>query len=271
VGGQVRALAPVADPAPTPAEQHLGDRLTALVDGELGHESRERVLAHIATCDECRAEVEEQRRLKGILAAASRVAPAPPPGLLARLQSLPGLDQSDDGGPFLGGGLGEGLLRGGTAESVLSAGSAGGFRIHEVTKPAERATAHRGRRFAFAAAGALSMAAVALGGAFPVEEVPSGGLPDEPGTSVTPVSVYSGSSGGALSTEAAPGIPFLLRTPVSLLTSTQDAPLSQVTVTLPGGSRTTSQAATATTATATTARTTATATTPTVLAHRLLP
>ncbi|MET7613373.1 zf-HC2 domain-containing protein, partial [Streptomyces seoulensis] len=37
------------------AEQHLGDRLSALVDGELGHESRDRVLAHLATCCRCRA------------------------------------------------------------------------------------------------------------------------------------------------------------------------------------------------------------------------
>ncbi|MCW8220014.1 zf-HC2 domain containing protein, partial [Streptomyces griseolus] len=29
---------------PTPAEQHLGDRLAALVDGELKHDARERVL-----------------------------------------------------------------------------------------------------------------------------------------------------------------------------------------------------------------------------------
>ncbi|MFE7603373.1 zf-HC2 domain-containing protein, partial [Streptomyces sp. NPDC057494] len=31
-------------------------RLAALVDGELGHDARERVLAHLATCARCKAE-----------------------------------------------------------------------------------------------------------------------------------------------------------------------------------------------------------------------
>nr|BBJ50973.1 hypothetical protein SAVMC3_36020 [Streptomyces avermitilis] len=58
------------------ADQHLGDRLSALVDGELGHESRERVLAHLATCAKCKAEADAQRRLKNVFA---EVAPPPPP------------------------------------------------------------------------------------------------------------------------------------------------------------------------------------------------
>ncbi|MER5782063.1 zf-HC2 domain-containing protein, partial [Streptomyces mobaraensis] len=33
-----------------------GARLAALVDGELGHDARERVLAHLATCWTCKAE-----------------------------------------------------------------------------------------------------------------------------------------------------------------------------------------------------------------------
>ncbi|WP_374194897.1 anti-sigma factor family protein [Streptomyces scabiei] len=59
---------------PTSAEQHLGDRLSALVDGELGHEARDRVLAHLATCGKCKTEADEQRRLKNVFAEA-----APPP------------------------------------------------------------------------------------------------------------------------------------------------------------------------------------------------
>jgi len=58
------------------AEQHLGDRLSALVDGELGHEARERVLAHLATCAKCKSEADEQRRLKNVFA---EVAPRPLP------------------------------------------------------------------------------------------------------------------------------------------------------------------------------------------------
>ncbi|WP_316685624.1 anti-sigma factor family protein [Streptomyces sp. ST1015] len=84
------------------AEQHLGDRLSALVDGELGHDARERVLAHVATCAQCKAEVDAQRRLKGVF---SEVAPpTPSESFLARLQGLPGGDDSAAGSP-LGGGL----------------------------------------------------------------------------------------------------------------------------------------------------------------------
>lgn len=45
---------------------HLGERLSKLVDGELGADTRDRVLAHIATCAKCKAEVDVQRRLKNI-------------------------------------------------------------------------------------------------------------------------------------------------------------------------------------------------------------
>lgn len=43
---------------------HLGERLTALVDGELGHDERDRALAHLAACDLCRAEADALRALK---------------------------------------------------------------------------------------------------------------------------------------------------------------------------------------------------------------
>lgn len=46
---------------------HLGERLTALIDGELGHDERDRALAHLAICAECRAEADLLRRLKGRL------------------------------------------------------------------------------------------------------------------------------------------------------------------------------------------------------------
>ncbi|MFI9719092.1 zf-HC2 domain-containing protein [Streptomyces sp. NPDC052396] len=151
----------------SPAEQHLGDRLAALVDGELGHDTRERVLAHLATCWKCKAEADAQRRLKSVFAEA-----APPPlseGLLARLQGLPGagLGGEDDepGGPDSGG-RGKGVF-GVRAEAYALLPAPGrardrGFRIHEVGRS-------RGRRFAFAAAGAVSIAAFALVGAQPLE------------------------------------------------------------------------------------------------------
>lgn len=94
---------------PTPAEQHLGDRLSALVDGELGHEARERVLAHLATCAKCKAEADAQRRLKNVFAEAAP--PPPSESFLARLQMLPVGGDTDDGSPLDGAGLG-GRLRG---------------------------------------------------------------------------------------------------------------------------------------------------------------
>ncbi|WP_240968591.1 zf-HC2 domain-containing protein [Streptomyces sp. HNM0575] len=173
----------------TPAEQHLGDRLAALIDGELGHDARERVLSHLATCRGCKAEADAQRRVKSVFA---DMAPPPPSdGLLARLQGLPGTGPEDDpydgmppgsagagvtadGSRSAGGGLpgtsapaahaeSSGSvwpldqLWGGRGGSLLSPGR--GFRIHEF----ERLSA-RGRRFAFAAAGAVSLAALALAG-----------------------------------------------------------------------------------------------------------
>ncbi|WP_432019769.1 anti-sigma factor family protein [Streptomyces sp. 1222.5] len=165
------------------AEQHLGDRLSALVDGELGHETRERVLAHLATCARCRAEADAQRRLKNVFAEA-----APPPlseSFLARLQGLPGGGDLDGGGtPPPGGGLLGGAPGTGTpgvfgvsrderfAFGYVSArpGHATtvpgerGFRIHPVGRPDDGRSASRGMRFAVAAAGAVSLAAVALGG-----------------------------------------------------------------------------------------------------------
>jgi anti-sigma factor RsiW len=44
--------------------RHLGERLSALIDGELSHAQRERVLAHLARCDGCRREATALRLLK---------------------------------------------------------------------------------------------------------------------------------------------------------------------------------------------------------------
>lgn len=43
---------------------HLGYRLSALIDGELSHAQRERVLAHLANCEPCRYEAAALRVLK---------------------------------------------------------------------------------------------------------------------------------------------------------------------------------------------------------------
>ncbi|MEU6854914.1 zf-HC2 domain-containing protein [Actinacidiphila alni] len=243
----------------TPAEQHLGDRLAAFVDGELGDDTRDRVLAHLVTCPQCKAAASEQRRLKNVVAASEP--PALSAGLLARLQGLPGLppsgedpavgdgfgaddaagtsgrdDRDDDGqgpgavtggrdqerrGPFDGGLLGSGVFGGGRRReefSFLAPGrdlvpggsGARGFRIHELTRAATTeggpahpghpdhpahsgsgAAASRGRRFAFAAAGAFSLAAIALGSALPMEAAVDGGARPDDGPAVSPLSANS--------------------------------------------------------------------------------
>ncbi|QTE00707.1 zf-HC2 domain-containing protein [Streptomyces cyanogenus] len=207
------------------AEQHLGDRLSALVDGELGHETRERVLAHLATCARCKAEADAQRALKNVFAEAAP--PPPSASFLARLQGLPGGGDPDGGGtPSPGGGLlggptgaartsgafgvrrGERLPFGyvpARAHGYLPAGVPApedrGFRIHPVGRPDDGRSASRGLRFAFAAAGAVSLAAIALGGV--TTAIPGDPATDTrggPGTgsNVTPArSAGTGSVGGA--------------------------------------------------------------------------
>ena len=55
---------------------HLGDRLSALVDGELGGAERDRAHAHLAGCEQCRAEAAELRALKQKLRGLMDGAPA---------------------------------------------------------------------------------------------------------------------------------------------------------------------------------------------------
>jgi anti-sigma factor RsiW len=55
---------------------HLGDRLSALVDGELDGAERDRAHAHLAGCEQCRAEAAELRDLKQQLRALMTGAPA---------------------------------------------------------------------------------------------------------------------------------------------------------------------------------------------------
>jgi anti-sigma factor RsiW len=55
---------------------HLGDLLSALVDGELGGAERDRAYAHLAGCTQCRAEAAELRALKQKLRSLTTGAPA---------------------------------------------------------------------------------------------------------------------------------------------------------------------------------------------------
>ncbi|WP_327288903.1 zf-HC2 domain-containing protein [Streptomyces sp. NBC_01198] len=261
-----------------PAEQHLGDRLAAFVDGELADDARERVQAHLATCPQCKAAATEQRRLKSVVAACEL--PAISAGLMARLQGLGGCgpkDSGDDGpgsdgrgalggrdvhemppggrrGPFDGGLLGSGVFGSGSGRRQLSylapaadlvapgdGKGARGFRIHELARtltgeqhgapapldgPAGRGGAwspSRSRRFAFAAAGAFSMAAIAIGGALPMEAGVDGGAHPDDGPAVTPFSAAN----SVTDTHST--------TPRDLLDAREERRLRQVSVPLPGG------------------------------------
>ena len=55
---------------------HLGDRLSALVDGELDGAERDRAYAHLASCEQCRTEAAELRALKQKLSTLLSGAPA---------------------------------------------------------------------------------------------------------------------------------------------------------------------------------------------------
>ncbi|MFE9676275.1 zf-HC2 domain-containing protein [Streptomyces sp. NPDC006259] len=240
---------------PTPAEQHLGDRLSALVDGELGHDTRERVLAHVATCPKCKAEVDAQRRLKNVFAEVAP--PAPSESFLARLQGLPGGGDPDDDGlpPLAGGGFGDrfgarpgafGVFGAKRAEpfefgyipardhgSVLTPSAERAFRIHGVGRSdAERS---RGLRFAFVAAGAVSLAAIALGGmntGVPADTDARGGT--GAGSNVTPARTPGGGSATSPESQRRRGVGPLLAQGGQMLGETPLVPTQVSAPLLPG-------------------------------------
>ncbi|GAA2095055.1 anti-sigma factor family protein [Actinomadura alba] len=113
---------------------HLGERLTALVDGELGHDERDRALAHLAACEQCRAEAEALRRLKSQLRALRGADPAP--GLLHRLDAM---GDPTRPGPF---GDPSGTTSARTGSSVARTGSSSpAVRRRRTRRPGRRAPA----------------------------------------------------------------------------------------------------------------------------------
>lgn len=55
---------------------HLDKRISALVDGELGHDARDRALAHVAHCAPCRERLAGERAVKERLGAAGSPRPS---------------------------------------------------------------------------------------------------------------------------------------------------------------------------------------------------
>jgi anti-sigma factor RsiW len=80
---------------------HLGHRLSALIDGELDGEGRDRVLVHLARCDSCRSEAVALRTLKrrmGALGEMNALGDTEADSALAgRLMGLAGLTGGLDG------------------------------------------------------------------------------------------------------------------------------------------------------------------------------
>lgn len=70
---------------------HLGQRLSALIDGELDGSERERVLLHMTRCDSCRDEVAALRMLKRRMSALGDAASGAGAGLTGRLIGLSAL------------------------------------------------------------------------------------------------------------------------------------------------------------------------------------
>lgn len=66
--------------------RHLGELAAAVVDCELGDDSRDQALSHLAGCSPCRADVAAQRRIKARMAAMD--CPPAPATLAARLAAI---------------------------------------------------------------------------------------------------------------------------------------------------------------------------------------
>lgn len=164
---------------------HPEDKLAAYVDGELGHDAREKVLAHLAQCADCRAEAEEQRRVKALLAQSSQ--PGPSADLMARLLAM---GEGGFGGPAQGDGTDELIApppRVGRSVQPLSrkpgaARPRGGTgpRAGRPNNTSSRVRPPVGRRrLTFAAAGAFSMMAMALSSAV-IAQGPASGSSGRP-------------------------------------------------------------------------------------------
>jgi anti-sigma factor RsiW len=67
---------------------HPGDLLSGLIDGELDHATRERVLSHLMSCPPCHLEVETLRALKSRLSWAGAETTVPSPDMATRLLHL---------------------------------------------------------------------------------------------------------------------------------------------------------------------------------------
>ncbi|MGW7685250.1 anti-sigma factor family protein [Kribbella sp. NPDC054772] len=135
---------------------HPLDKLSAVVDGALDHDSRDKVLSHLVGCDTCRAEVDAQRRLKAKMAALE--SPDPSTDLMQRLMGVSSFstEPREEVRPVLTPAVSLFPQR-----SAFPAGRTGG------TRPGAARTS-RSRRRVVGAAGSAAAVASLLGTAFVV-------------------------------------------------------------------------------------------------------
>jgi hypothetical protein len=133
---------------------HGRSYLSALVDGELDHEARDRLLAHLAHCAECRALADAERRVKALLGGMEDPQPS------SRLQgALLAIGNGHQGSPDTSWQL-----------PVASQRST----VVPLRSPAVVAAGRFPRRLAAGVAGVAAMAGMAAVGAFVAGEGPVG-------------------------------------------------------------------------------------------------
>jgi hypothetical protein len=131
------------------------DKLSAVVDGELDHDSRDRVLGHLVICDTCRSEVDAQRRLKTRLAATPD--PEPSLDLMQRLMGVSSFsaEPREEVRPVVT-----------PAVSLFPQRSAFPAARTDATRPGSRTPRSRRRSGVLGAAGSAAAVASLLGTAF---------------------------------------------------------------------------------------------------------
>jgi Putative zinc-finger len=151
--------------------RHLGVLVSALVDGELDHDTRDQALAHVARCAQCRTDLDEERRVKALLAGAG--GPEPPAAFIAGLVAL-----AEPGEPM------PPRSRRMPLTPVVPTLPPPGRRARSGSPRGRRDGARpgsRARRVRYATAGAVSVMGLVLGTAFA-----AGGAPAASGPVVVP-------------------------------------------------------------------------------------
>jgi anti-sigma factor RsiW len=190
------------------------DKLSAAVDGELDHDSRDRVLSHLVGCESCRANVAAERQLRTRLGALNCYTPEPSTDLTQRLLGVPSysLEAREEVRPVLTPAVSLSPQR-----SAFPAARTGGSR------PAARSTRSRRRTGVLGAAGSAAAVASLLGTAFVIGDP---ARQEQPPLLQPPVSSFSADHAGTTTS------PPFVADPVAMLTSFNGAGYSGLSPTL---------------------------------------